>query len=92
MTFSGWIAVLAGWYVNEIGRQPFLVYGEFRVEQAVADHSGGMVLSTLLMWLVLYALVLFYYVTTLRHMARKPSASLLASAQTYPGLLPVEEP
>ncbi len=91
MTFSGWIAVLAGWYVNEIGRQPFLVYGEFRVEQAVADHSGGMVLGTLLMWLVLYVLVLFYYVMTLRHMAKKPSASLMASAQTYPGLLPARE-
>ncbi|MBE2292876.1 MAG: cytochrome ubiquinol oxidase subunit I, partial [Xanthomonadaceae bacterium] len=25
MTFSGWVAVLAGWYVTEIGRQPWLV-------------------------------------------------------------------
>ena len=27
MTFSGWIATLAGWYVTEIGRQPLLVKG-----------------------------------------------------------------
>ena len=27
MTFSGWIATLAGWLVTEIGRQPYLVYG-----------------------------------------------------------------
>ncbi|MFL6661556.1 MAG: cytochrome ubiquinol oxidase subunit I, partial [Rhizobacter sp.] len=27
MTFSGWVATLAGWYVTEIGRQPFIVYG-----------------------------------------------------------------
>lgn len=27
MTFSGWLATLAGWYVTEIGRQPFLVTG-----------------------------------------------------------------
>src|SRR5690606_10190842 len=27
MTFSGWVATLAGWYVTEIGRQPYLVYG-----------------------------------------------------------------
>ena len=27
MTFSGWIATLAGWYVTEIGRQPYLVSG-----------------------------------------------------------------
>src|SRR5205814_6450870 len=25
MTFSGWLATLAGWYVTEIGRQPFIV-------------------------------------------------------------------
>ena len=25
MTFSGWVAVVAGWYVTEIGRQPWLV-------------------------------------------------------------------
>ncbi|WP_284285293.1 cytochrome ubiquinol oxidase subunit I, partial [Marinibactrum halimedae] len=27
MSFSGWIATLAGWYVTEIGRQPYLVSG-----------------------------------------------------------------
>ena len=27
MTFSGWLGVLAGWYVTEIGRQPYLVSG-----------------------------------------------------------------
>jgi cytochrome d ubiquinol oxidase subunit I len=30
MTFSGWVATLAGWYVTEIGRQPWLVYGVLR--------------------------------------------------------------
>ena len=30
MTFSGWVATLAGWWVTEIGRQPFLVYGMLR--------------------------------------------------------------
>ena len=30
MTFSGWVATLAGWYVTEIGRQPFIVYGLIR--------------------------------------------------------------
>lgn len=92
MTFSGWVAVLAGWYVTEIGRQPWLVYGELLVADAVADHSGGMVLSTLLLWLALYAIILWFYITTLKLLARKPSASLLASAQHYPGLLPAREP
>jgi cytochrome bd-type quinol oxidase subunit 1 len=81
-----------GWYVTEIGRQPWLVYGELRIEQAVAEHGGGMVLSTLVIWLLLYAFVLLSYIATLRHLAKKPSASLLASEQTYPGLLASKEP
>src|SRR5690606_17614708 len=27
MTFSGWVATLAGWLTTEIGRQPWLIYG-----------------------------------------------------------------
>src|SRR5690606_20150613 len=27
MTPTGFIAVLAGWFVTEVGRQPFVVYG-----------------------------------------------------------------
>jgi cytochrome d ubiquinol oxidase subunit I len=91
MTFSGWVAVLAGWYVTEIGRQPWLVYGELLVADAVADHDAGMVFTTLVMWLTLYAAVLWFYVVTLKHLAKKPSASLLASPQHYPGLLPARK-
>jgi cytochrome d ubiquinol oxidase subunit I len=91
MTFSGWVAVLAGWYVNEIGRQPWLVYGEMTVQEAVADHGGGMVLSTLVIWLLLYAFILFFYIVTLQHLARKPAASLAGSVQNYSGLLPPTE-
>jgi cytochrome bd ubiquinol oxidase subunit I len=91
MTFSGWVALLAGWYVNEIGRQPWLVYGLMTVEEALADHSGGMVLSTLIVWLLLYVFILYFYIVTLRNLAKKPSASLLASVQNYPGLLPPKE-
>jgi len=91
MTFSGWVAVLAGWYVTEIGRQPWLVYGELTVAETVAAHGGGMLLSTLLLWLALYAFILWFYITTLKHLAEKPSRSLLSSAQHYPGLLPAQE-
>src|SRR5690606_9990614 len=37
MTFSGWVATVAGWYVTEIGRQPWLVQGVLRAKDAVAD-------------------------------------------------------
>ena len=36
MTFSGWVATVAGWYVTEIGRQPFIVYGLIRTADVVS--------------------------------------------------------
>lgn len=84
MTFSGWVAVLAGWYVTEIGRQPWIVSGLLRTEDVVADHGGGMMLGTLSGYLALYAFVLFCYIATLRYMASKPAASLKATGQEYP--------
>jgi cytochrome d ubiquinol oxidase subunit I len=76
MTFSGWAAVLAGWYVTEIGRQPWIVYGELAVADVVADHTQGVMRGTLLAYAVLYAALLAAYVATLRHLSAKPAASL----------------
>jgi cytochrome d ubiquinol oxidase subunit I len=76
MTFSGWVATLAGWYVAEVGRQPWLVYGLMRSAEAVAPHPAGTVSCTLIAYAVLYAFLLTAYIATLRYMATKPAASL----------------
>ena len=81
MTFSGWVAVLAGWYVSEVGRQPWIIYGQLRVSEVVADHAGGTVLTTLIAYTLLYGFLLISYVAALRHMAAKPSRSMLESQQ-----------
>ena len=44
---SGLIALLAGWFTTEIGRQPWVVYGVMRTEDAVSSHSA-LALSTTL--------------------------------------------
>ncbi len=49
---SGLIALLAGWFVTEIGRQPWVVYGLMRTRDAVSSHSA-MTLSVGLVILVL---------------------------------------
>ena len=87
MTFSGWVAVLAGWYVSEVGRQPWLIYGELAIAEVVADHGGGTVLATLLTYAVLYAFLLISYVAALRYLATSPARSLLDSgpADAVPG-------
>src|SRR5690606_28585194 len=81
MTFSGWVAVLAGWYVTEIGRQPWLVQGVLKTSDMVADHEASTVLSTFVAYLALYAFVLVSFIATLRYMSlskpRTPTAGSL---------------
>jgi cytochrome d ubiquinol oxidase subunit I len=76
LTFAGWVAVLAGWYVTEIGRQPWIIYGELAVADVAAAHPQGVMRGTLLAYAVLYAVLLAAYVATLRHLSAKPAASL----------------
>ncbi len=71
MTFSGWIATLAGWYTTEIGRQPWLVWGVLATADATGDVPAGMIASTLVGYLVVYALLLATYVGVLFLLARK---------------------
>lgn len=71
MTFSGWLATLAGWYTTEIGRQPWLVNGVLRTYEAVADVPAPMVLSTLLVYLAIYVGLTLAYVSVLFYLARK---------------------
>ncbi len=71
MTFSGWIATLAGWYVTEIGRQPYLVSGVLKTADAVTTIASENVLLTLVVYLIVYAVLLVAYVRTLFLMARR---------------------
>ena len=76
MTFSGWVATLAGWYVTEIGRQPWIIYGLVRSADVVADHASATLTGTLLGYLGLYVFLLVSYIQALRYLASKPAQSL----------------
>src|SRR5690606_10287859 len=54
---SGFIAVLAGWYVTEVGRQPYTVYGLLRTSESVSPIATAGVASSLLAFFVIYMLV-----------------------------------
>lgn len=71
MTFSGWLATLAGWYVTEIGRQPWLVTGVLKTADAVTSTPATNVGTSLAIYLTLYVVLLFAYIRTLFVMARK---------------------
>jgi cytochrome d ubiquinol oxidase subunit I len=70
-TFSGWIAVLAGWLVTEIGRQPWLVTGILRTAEAAGEASGAELGASLTGYILAYALMLLAYMVVLTHMAGK---------------------
>ncbi|WP_251978202.1 cytochrome ubiquinol oxidase subunit I [Salinicola avicenniae] len=60
MSLAPFLAVLAGWYVTEIGRSPWLVFGVMDYADAVTPSlTGGMVLATLIGYIAVYA-VIFY--------------------------------
>ena len=71
MTFSGWVATLAGWYVTEIGRQPWLVTGVLTTADAVGPVAAPMVMGTLMAYLAVYLGLLLAYVGVIFYLARK---------------------
>jgi cytochrome bd ubiquinol oxidase subunit I len=70
MTFSGWVATLAGWYVTEIGRQPWLVYGVLRTADAGSREPVPVGIS-LSLYLALYASLIVAYVSVVFYMATR---------------------
>jgi len=54
---SGFLAVLAGWMVTEVGRQPWLVYGVLRTRDAVSPVTTGEVAISLTAYVLVYSVV-----------------------------------
>ena len=75
MGLSGWVATLAGWYVTEIGRQPFIVFGELRTAEVVTTTPAPHVAITLIGYSIVYVLLIVAYIAVLRYMSEKPLTS-----------------
>lgn len=71
MTFSGWVATLAGWYVTEVGRQPYLVSGVLSTADAVTSIPSANVAFSFFMYITVYAVLLVVYIRTLFRLCRK---------------------
>ena len=76
MTFSGWVASVAGWYVTEIGRQPWIVQGLVSTADVVAQHPTATLSGTLFGYVGLYIALMIAYMKALRIMAVKPAKTL----------------
>ncbi len=73
MTFIGWVGLIAGWYVTEIGRQPWLVQGVMTVAEAASSVPATAIASTLVMYLLLYAVLITAYISVVFTLAKKAS-------------------
>ena len=51
---AGIVAILAGWFTTEIGRQPWVVYGVMRTADAVSPHGAAALGVTLAMFIAVY--------------------------------------
>jgi cytochrome d ubiquinol oxidase subunit I len=71
MTFSGWIATLAGWIVTEMGRQPWLVTGILRTADAVGRVPEAALGASLAGYVFVYSVMLLAYIVVLTHLARE---------------------
>ncbi len=74
MAPSGFVAVIAGWMVTEIGRQPYTVYGLLRTADSASPLDAPAVGASLLAFVVVYFAVFgtgTWYILRLMHGAPK---------------------
>jgi cytochrome d ubiquinol oxidase subunit I len=75
LTPSGFIAVLAGWFVTEIGRQPYIIYNVMRTAEAASPVGSQPIALSLAAFIVTYGVVFgagVYYIARL--IAKGPAA------------------
>ncbi len=57
MFFLPYIAIITGWIVTEVGRQPYIVYGLMKTSEAVSDVPASSVWFSLITIAILYTLL-----------------------------------
>ena len=76
MTPSGIVATLAGWYVAETGRQPWVIYGILKTRDAISPVPANALLSTLVAFICVYAVFIgAFLIFTFRLVRRGPTES-----------------
>ena len=76
LTPAGFMAVLAGWVVTEVGRQPFIIQGVMRTSEAVSPVAAAPLTVSLLAFITTYTFIFgagTYYI--LRLIAKGPQDS-----------------
>ena len=86
MTFSGWIAVVAGWLVTEIGRQPWLIHGVLTTAEAASGVPGGAIALTFTAYAVVYTVLLISFMVVVTQLALKDAEGSAEPTEAPPAL------
>ena len=84
MTFAGWVATVAGWYVTEIGRQPYIIYGVLTAAETASKHAPAMIGLTLTAYVALYLFLLISYVFVVKSLSEKATRGQPPKLPTAP--------
>lgn len=72
MSPAGFVAVIAGWVTTEVGRQPWVIYGEMRTSEAVsaigAPAVGGSLLAFVVVYFAVFGAGVFYILKLMRQL------------------------
>lgn len=86
---AGFIAVLAGWTVTEVGRQPWTVYGQMRTEHSVSPSlTGPDVAWSLLAYMAVYLVMYPAGIAVMARMVRQGPREEAMAAKPVEGMQP----
>jgi cytochrome d ubiquinol oxidase subunit I len=80
----GFIAILAGWMVTEIGRQPWVAYGILRTADATSPVTASTVAISLLLFVLVYCVVFSIGVLYIYRMLRKGPKQIAPEPEPLP--------
>src|SRR4029078_7977840 len=80
----GFMAIVAGWWVTETGRQPFIFYGLLRTIDAASPVSFGAVLTTLILFVLIYSSVFSMGILYINRLMEKGPEGRSIEPDTHP--------
>ena len=82
------VATTLGWMTAEIGRQPWVVQGQLRTSDAVsATVSSSQIATTLAIFVVLYAVLFYFWLMVVRRIVRKGPDDVEPEVEVEPELV-----
>jgi cytochrome d ubiquinol oxidase subunit I len=92
---SGFVAVLAGWYTTEVGRQPFTVYGLLRTSDSLSNIDAAGVGASLVAFVIVYFAVfgagVFYILRTVSRAPEGEQEELHDGPTRAAGITPIQQ-